>query len=76
MCMPLVSPTICDSHFHNFSHSENGLANSNIWTPPGCQQGNHDRRIDQDRMQSYIRPVVKRASPLAIMGIRAPRANR
>ncbi|MET0212048.1 MAG: hypothetical protein ABW292_03545 [Vicinamibacterales bacterium] len=32
---------------------------TNIWTPPGCQQGLHDRRIDQDRMQSYIRPVVE-----------------
>jgi len=27
-------------------------------------------------MQSYIRPVVERAALLAIMGIRAPRANR
>jgi hypothetical protein len=30
----------------------------------------------QDRMQSYIRPVVEQHSFLAIMGIRAPRANR
>jgi len=27
-------------------------------------------------MQSYIRPVVEQHSLLAIMGIRAPRANR
>ena len=31
---------------------------------------------DWDRMQSYIRPVVKSSGLLAIMGIRAPGANR
>ena len=35
-----------------------------------------DRRVDRNRMQSYIRPVVKRPALLAIMGIRALRANR
>jgi hypothetical protein len=43
---------------------------------PDVSKELNDRRIDQDRMQSYIRPVVKQASLLAIMGIRAPRANR
>ncbi|OFW35031.1 MAG: hypothetical protein A3F70_18135 [Acidobacteria bacterium RIFCSPLOWO2_12_FULL_67_14] len=27
--------------------AEAARANTRIWTPPGCQQGNHDRRIDQ-----------------------------
>jgi hypothetical protein len=35
-----------------------------------------DRGSDRNRMQSYIRPVVKSPGLLAIMGIRAPRANR
>lgn len=43
---------------------------------PDVSKELNDRRIDQDRMQSYIRPVVKQSSLLAIMGIRAPRANR
>jgi hypothetical protein len=35
---------------------------SYIWTPPGSQQGRNDRRTNRDRMQSYIRPVVKPSS--------------
>jgi hypothetical protein len=33
------------------------------------------RTRDQDRMQSYIRPVLKPLWLRAMMGIRAPRAN-
>ena len=33
------------------------------------------RRRDQDRMQSYIRPLLKPRRLRAMMGIRAPRAN-
>jgi hypothetical protein len=43
---------------------------------PNVSKEVNDRRNDQNRMQSYIRPVVKPHRLLAIMGIRAPRANR
>jgi hypothetical protein len=43
---------------------------------PNVSREVNDRRIDRNRMQSYIRPVVKRHALLAIMGIRALRANR
>lgn len=44
-----------------------------IWTPPACQQ--EPRSRDQNRMQTYIRPVLKPSRLLAMMGIRAPRAT-
>jgi hypothetical protein len=43
---------------------------------PDVSKDVNDRRSDRNRMQSYIRPVVKRYELLAIMGIRTPRANR
>ena len=41
---------------------------------PEVSEEINERRIDRNRMQSHIRPVMKPHRLLAIMGIRAPRS--
>src|SRR4029434_4859303 len=45
-----------------------------IWTPPRRQQRNDDHGGEDDRMQSYIRPVLKRARfwPSWVSALRGP----
>jgi len=44
-------------------HRGSSWLTGRIWTPPDVSKEVNDRRIDQDRMQSYIRPVVSDHAP-------------